>query len=97
MPRRAPALALLGLLLAAALTGGPAPAAAQEPQCEMLKSILSFKDCAGAKPISADCCRKLLPFAQYYSCLSDPSLVAAANEFLAGVTTVDEAEKACLA
>ncbi|PNW80620.1 hypothetical protein CHLRE_07g325200v5 [Chlamydomonas reinhardtii] len=97
----ATALLLLGLVLCASLLG---PALAKDPKCEAARSTLTnnpelknFRDCAGQKPITASCCRKLLPFAQYYDCLSDPDYKKEADAFLKGVSSVDEVQSECLA
>ncbi|PNH07934.1 hypothetical protein TSOC_005554, partial [Tetrabaena socialis] len=80
-----------------------APPAASAAKCEAAAktlpndpSIKAFKACAGKKPITTDCCRKLLPFAEYLPCLQNPAYLKVANNFLSGVTTVSEAQKACL-
>ncbi len=39
---------------------------------------------------------QLLPFAQYYDCLSDPTYKGEVDKYLSGVTTVDEVQKECL-
>ncbi|KAG2440923.1 hypothetical protein HXX76_003776 [Chlamydomonas incerta] len=98
----AAAMLLLGLVLCASLLG---PAlAAKDPKCEAARPKLmsnpelkAFRDCAGQKPITASCCRKLLPFAQYYDCLSDPDYKKEADAFLKGVSSVDEVQSECLA
>ncbi|KAG2493308.1 hypothetical protein HYH03_008443 [Edaphochlamys debaryana] len=98
MDRRFAALALVALLVCTAL-----PAHAQDAKCVAAEKdlpnnpdIAAFKACAGTKPITTECCRKLLPFAQLYDCLKDPKYKAAADQFLAGATTVDEAQTQCL-
>ncbi|KAG2493330.1 hypothetical protein HYH03_008465 [Edaphochlamys debaryana] len=60
--------------------------------CAPLRSALAFRECARGKgdSIDADCCGK------YYTCINDATLVAAANQFLAGATTVDSAHRGCL-
>ncbi|EFJ43861.1 hypothetical protein VOLCADRAFT_118937 [Volvox carteri f. nagariensis] len=80
----------------------PAPPA-DTANCEAARTTLpsnpdiaAFRKCANDKPISVPCCRKLMPFAKYYDCLSVPSYRTEVDTFLKGVTTVAEVEKACI-
>ncbi|EFJ43860.1 hypothetical protein VOLCADRAFT_118936 [Volvox carteri f. nagariensis] len=55
-------------------------------------AITAFRKCAEKKPISPECCRKLLPFAKYIDCTNDPRYRKAAEDYLRGVTTVEEVQ-----
>ncbi|KAG2450515.1 hypothetical protein HYH02_005016 [Chlamydomonas schloesseri] len=107
--RTAAAFGLLALLLLAAAgaahaqttssDGMSTDALCKEAQADLPNNpdIKAFKQCAATKPISTDCCAKLAPYAKYVPCLSTPMYVTAVNDYLGGVTTIDEAFKQCAA
>ncbi|KXZ56304.1 hypothetical protein GPECTOR_1g268 [Gonium pectorale] len=98
--RRCIAAGVLALVLVALVAD---PASAAIPKCEAVRStitkdpaVVAFKACAGKKPISVECCRNLIPLAQYYDCLNDPGYQKEVGDFLKGTTTLAEVQKACL-
>ncbi|KAG2450513.1 hypothetical protein HYH02_005014 [Chlamydomonas schloesseri] len=79
------------------------PGASPSPKCEQARlrlpnepSVAAFKACAVVKPITAECCLKLLPYAQYVDCLAEPAYRAVAQAFLDGAATVEEVQGTCL-
>ncbi|KXZ56313.1 hypothetical protein GPECTOR_1g276 [Gonium pectorale] len=100
--RRTVAAGVLAALLVIGLATQTAHAATI-PKCEAVRDTIAgnpsaqaFKACAGKKPISVECCRNLLPLAEYQDCLAQPEYRSQVNGWLGGVTTVEEAQKACL-
>ncbi|PNW80595.1 hypothetical protein CHLRE_07g324211v5 [Chlamydomonas reinhardtii] len=79
------------------------PGSSPSSKCEQARlrlpnepSVAAFKACAGVKPITAECCLKLLPYAQYVDCLAEPAYRAVAQAYLDGVATVEEVQGVCL-